>query len=243
MPDLDLSQNLLSASADYAAGDWLHAEGSGSIAFRGVGELKRGIDLEIGASALVEVEAAFSKFIAGSGAGHAQASARLTGQLQAPNDLFDEIGVALRLQAVAEAGVGVTLAIGLAVGDFIALAEQDPRIRGVAAKLLRIFLEDLEIKGGVKAHAAVSAMAYVNVVLTGKLDLSDPKFELAGEYGVGESSPFLVETLHGSRWVMQPSSSISSTSSPQFSALAGGLRGALEDDGSRSPSSGAVRCR
>ncbi len=59
----------------------------------------------------------------------------------------------------------------------------------------------------------------------------------------GESSPFLVETLHGSRWVMQPSSSISSTSSPQFSALAGGLRGALEDDGSRSPSSGAVRCR
>ncbi len=58
-----------------------------------------------------------------------------------------------------------------------------------------------------------------------------------------ESSPFLVETLHGSRWVMQPSSSISSTSSPQFSALAGGLRGALEDDGSRSPSSGAVRCR
>ncbi len=60
---------------------------------------------------------------------------------------------------------------------------------------------------------------------------------------VEESSPFLVETLHGSRWVMQPSSSISSTSSPQFSALAGGLRGALEDDGSRSPSSGAVRCR
>ena len=36
----------------------------------------------------------------------------------------------------------------------------------------------------------------------------------------GESSPFLVETLHGSRWVMQPSSSISSTSSPQFSARA-----------------------
>ncbi len=63
-------------------------------------------------------------------------------------------------------------------------------------------------------------------------------------YATGmESSPFLVETLHGSRWVMQPSSSISSTSSPQFSALAGGLRGALEDDGSRSPSSGAVRCR
>ncbi len=67
--------------------------------------------------------------------------------------------------------------------------------------------------------------------------------ELSPGGAVNESSPFLVETLHGSRWVMQPSSSISSTSSPQFSALAGGLRGALEDDGSRSPSSGAVRCR
>ena len=35
----------------------------------------------------------------------------------------------------------------------------------------------------------------------------------------GESSPFLVETLHGSRLVTQPSSSISSTSSPQSSAV------------------------
>ena len=35
-----------------------------------------------------------------------------------------------------------------------------------------------------------------------------------------ESSPFLVETLHGSRWVTQPSSSVSSTSSPQSSVLA-----------------------
>ena len=35
-----------------------------------------------------------------------------------------------------------------------------------------------------------------------------------------ESSPFLVETLHGSRLVTQPSSSISSTSSPQSSAPA-----------------------
>ena len=35
-----------------------------------------------------------------------------------------------------------------------------------------------------------------------------------------ESSPFLVETLHGSRLVTQPSSSISSTSSPQSSTRA-----------------------
>ncbi len=35
-----------------------------------------------------------------------------------------------------------------------------------------------------------------------------------------ESSPFLVETLHGSRWVTQPSSSNSSTCSPQSSVLA-----------------------
>ena len=37
---------------------------------------------------------------------------------------------------------------------------------------------------------------------------------------VNESSPFLVETLHGSRLVTQPSSSISSTSSPQSSTPA-----------------------
>ena len=38
--------------------------------------------------------------------------------------------------------------------------------------------------------------------------------------GTSESSSFLVETLHGSRLVTQPSSSISSTSSPQSSAPA-----------------------
>ena len=47
-----------------------------------------------------------------------------------------------------------------------------------------------------------------------------PQFEMSAIAPMNESSPFLVETLHGSRLVTQPSSSISSTSSPQSSAPA-----------------------
>ena len=59
--------------------------------------------------------------------------------------------------------------------------------------------------------------------LVGKLyaDMSTPKaLQNSLPMLLEESSPFLVETLHGSRLVTQPSSSISSTSSPQSSAPA-----------------------
>ena len=116
----------------------------------------------------------------------------LEAEIQLPIDLFDEAGMAIRLQAVAKAGASVSLAIGLSIGDFLALARSDPKMQGVALELLTVFLDELTIQGGVLAEAAFSAMAYANMVITGRLlPLVTPTgnlpagFVIAAEYGVG----------------------------------------------------------
>lgn len=188
MSTLNLSQNILNAEANFEAGDWADAGASASLDFRASAELKRGLHLELGVGVLGQIDAAFHKFLAANAKVQVQASARLKGQIQAPIDLFGEAGVAVRLQAVAEAAAMVQLGIGLNIGDFIAQAEQDPRIRGIAARLLRIFLEELSIEAGVLGKIAYSAMAYVNLAITGRL-IEDgsyqPGFTIAGEYGYG----------------------------------------------------------
>ena len=97
----------------------------------------------------------------------AHAAARVRAQVQMPLDLFDEAGIAVRLQAIAEAAAGVQLGIGLNIGDFLALAADDPRMRGAPMELLKIFLDEFTFQGGVMAKAAAAAMAYANLVATG----------------------------------------------------------------------------
>lgn len=188
MPGLDLFQSILSGKASYTAGDWASASAFASLDGYLTGEFRRGMELELGAQALVQLDAAFSKFIAAEARASAHAAAKVKAQFQVPLDLFDEIGAAIRLQAKAEVAASVEFGIGLSMGDFIALAETDPRIRGVAARLLRVFLEELEVKGGVKGKVAYSAMAYANLAITGCLlpeGTKRPGFTIAGEMGVG----------------------------------------------------------
>lgn len=188
MPTLDLSGNILSAGAGYQAGDWGQVGAEASLDFQASANLNRGIDIGIGASALVRLDGSIRKFLAADVTGQAHAAAGVRAQVQVPLDLFDEAGVAIRLQAVAEAAAGITLAIGLSLGDFLDLAGQDPRMAGAPLKLLRVFLEETTIQGGVMAKAAVSAMAYANIAMTGRLlprGVEKPGFTVAAEAGVG----------------------------------------------------------
>lgn len=185
MPALDGSRSVLSADANYSATDWAQARGGAQLDIKATAELKRGIDLELGASALVSLDAAISKFLVADLRGQASASARVRAQVQVPLDLFEEVGFAVRLQAAAEASAGVELGIGLNIGDFLALAGEDPRMKGVALRLLRVLLEEAEIKGGVLAKASAAAMAYANLSATGTLIGDRPGFLVAAEAGVG----------------------------------------------------------
>lgn len=188
MPEVDASRPILSATANYEAGDWAQASGGGSVNIQASADLKRGINLQLGAEALIGFDASVSKFLAVDVNGQANAAARVRAQVQVPLDLFDEAGLAIRLQAVAEAAAGIELGIGLDIGDFLALAQGDPRMQGVALRLLKIFLDEVQIEGGVMAKAAAAAMAYANVAVTGRL-IDTPKgkagFTVSAEAGLG----------------------------------------------------------
>lgn len=188
MPTVDGSRALLSAGASYNASDWGAVGGEASLDLLAAAQLNRGIDLGLGVEALANLEGSIRQYIAADLDGQAHAAARVRAQVQIPLDLFDESGVAVRLQAIAEAAAGVELAIGLSVGDFLTLAAQDERLKGAPLQLLKVFLDEFSIQGGVMAKAAAAAMAYANVVATGSLikkGQRKPGFTVAAEAGVG----------------------------------------------------------
>ena len=187
MPGPNLNQSLLAGSADYKASNWLEVSASGKLELLAAAELRRGLNLGLGIEALVELDASLRKFIALDVNAQANAAARVQAQVQVPLDLFSEAGFAVRLQAVAEAAVGINLGIGLSVGEFLALAGADPRMKGAPLKLLALLLEpdQVVVSAGVRAKAAASAMAYVNFLITGSLVGNKPGFLAATEAGLG----------------------------------------------------------
>lgn len=188
MPTVNASKNILNAGANYAAGDWANVGAEASLDFKAQAQLLRGVDLGVGAEAGVRLEGGLHKYLSADVQGQANAAAQVRAQIQVPLDLFAEAGLAIRLQAIAEAAAGVTLGVGLKAGDFLALARQDPHMRGVPFELLKVFLHELEIQGGVMAKAAAAAMAYANLAVTGRLIRSGtdlPGFTVAAEAGVG----------------------------------------------------------
>lgn len=188
MPSVDANKNILSAGASYAAEDWASVGAEASLDFRLEAQLRRGVDIGIGAEAGVRIEGGLQKYLSADVRGQASAAASVRAQVEVPLDLFDEAGLAVRLQAVAEAAVGVSLGVGLKAGDFLALAKTDPRMRGVPLELLKLFLEECDIQGGVMGKVAAAAMAYANLAITGRLIASGgelPGFTVAAEAGVG----------------------------------------------------------
>jgi len=187
MPQKDFGASVFKADAN-AASDWGSIGAGGAVDFKATAELKRGFDLDLGLMAMANVDASFSRFLTADLQGTAQAQASVRAQIQLPMNLFDELGAAVRLQAIAELAAGVRLGVGLALGDFLALAAGDGRTDGVPLRLLRVFLEETELELGFFAKAALSAQAYANVVVTGTVIASSgakPGFTIAAGAGAG----------------------------------------------------------
>jgi BMFP domain-containing protein YqiC len=166
MPSVAVQQDVFQAGGNVAT-DWGSAGGNAQTTVVAGASIRRGINLELGVQALANVDASFGKFLSAELAGQAQAVASVSAQIQAPMNLFDEIGFAVRLQAIAELAAAVQLSLGLKMGDFIALASQDPNMRGLPVELLRVFLSEVDVKAGFFAKAALTAQAYAQLVVTG----------------------------------------------------------------------------
>jgi hypothetical protein len=100
MPTVDGSRALLSAGANYSAGDWASVGAEAGLDLLAVAQLNRGIDLGLGVEALANLEGSIRKYLAADVNGQAHAAARVRVQVQIPLDLFDESGIAVRLQAI-----------------------------------------------------------------------------------------------------------------------------------------------
>lgn len=161
-----LDQEVFQAGANVAT-DWAQAGGHAQADFAAGAQFKRGINLDLSIQALAQVDASVARFLSAELSGQASASASVKAQIQAPMNLFGEIGIAVRLQAVAELAAAVQVGIGLKVGDFLELAGSDPRMQGLPTSLLRVFLSEIKVGGGVYAKAALTAQAYAQLAIVG----------------------------------------------------------------------------
>lgn len=189
MPSVQLDQDVFAAGGTVAT-DWAEAGGNAQVSIAAGAQVRRGLNLDLGIQALASVDASVGKFLSAEVSGQASASASVTAQIQAPMNLFQEIGFAVRLQAIAELAAAVQVSLGLKIGDFLALAEHDPQMRGLPIDLLRVFLSEVNIKAGVYAKAALTAQAYAQLVVTGTAVAQPsknikPGFNIVAGAGVG----------------------------------------------------------
>ena len=189
MPTARLDQDVFAAGGTVAT-DWAQAGGNAQVSVAAGAQVRRGLNLDLGIQALASVDASVGKFLSAEVSGQASASASVTAQIQAPMNLFQEMGFAVRLQAIAELAAAVQVGLGLKIGDFLELAERDQQMRGLPIELLRVFLSEVNIKAGVYAKAALTAQAYAQLVVTGTAIAQPtknikPGFNIVAGAGVG----------------------------------------------------------
>ena len=189
MPTGELNSPLITGQAG-VANEWGSAGIQGQALAAIKAQLDHGINIELELGALVGLDASFSKFITADVQGEAHAALNATVQIQVPMNLFEEVGVAVRLRIAAEAAAGVTLQLGLNVGDFLSLVDGQVGPDSLEARLFRIFLDEATIGGGVYAKVAASAMAYATLAVAGRAIKGDrpgedPGFSIIAEAGAG----------------------------------------------------------
>ncbi len=189
MPTVRLDQDVFAAGGTVAT-DWAQAGGNAQVTIAAGAQINRGINFDLGISALANVDAGVGRFLSAELSGQASASASVAAQIQVPMNLFGEIGFAVRLQAIAELAAAVQVSLGLKVGDFLELAGNDSNMRGLPVDLLRVFLSEIDIKAGLYAKAALTAQAYAQLVITGTAIAQPtrnlrPGFNIVAGMGVG----------------------------------------------------------
>ena len=189
MPGVDFSEPLASASGQ-AATDWGSVDGGVQVSLAAGAELRRGYNLDLGVMGMADVDASLSKFLTAEVTGEAHAQASLRAQVQMPMNLFSEIGLAVRAEAIAELAAGVEGSLGISVGDFVALVEQTPGMEGLPSTLLRIVLEEITLEAGIYAKAALTSQAYAHLVVAGTAVANprrglEPGFTISAGIGAG----------------------------------------------------------
>ncbi|HVF64875.1 MAG TPA: hypothetical protein VNE58_12860 [Casimicrobiaceae bacterium] len=161
-----MSRPLVAAGAS-ASNNWGAASASTGLEVTGRAQLKRGINIEVGLSALASADATFSEFISATARGNAFASARAGAQMQLPLNLFDRFGIIVGAQAEAQAAAGIEVGLGLSIADFVALARIDEDDVGLPIAMLLLLIDEVDVQARFEVSVAAAAMAYATWQVTG----------------------------------------------------------------------------
>ncbi|MGX4583236.1 hypothetical protein [Paenibacillus chitinolyticus] len=161
---------------------WDQVKGSRKVEYSAT--RRRGVDLNVGAA---------EKFVAKmkNVPVFAQVGGEVTfrAQAQAPLDIFDEAGLAVRLQAIARLAAGIGLRPRMSVRDLTDAVGGLPDMKGAPMELFGLLLEEITIQGEMHAQAAVAIMAYANLIASGTFLGNDgfgkPGFQYIFEAGYG----------------------------------------------------------
>ncbi len=183
LPEIDREQRIFQTNVNQVT-NWAQVSGSTLVEYKE--EVRRGFDL--GGRIAAGVEALLNKWLNLRLFAEIGGEVTLRAQAQTPLDLFEEAGLAVRLQAIARLAVGVGLDFQLTVGQLIDQLERRPDVRGLPARLLMTLLSEVSLRGELYGQAAIAVMAYLDLVATGSLLSTEYRpagFNMVFDYGMG----------------------------------------------------------
>ncbi|MFS0836576.1 hypothetical protein [Paenibacillus sp. 1P03SA] len=161
---------------------WSQVKGGRKVEYSN--ERRRGIDFKAGAAESFVAKMNNVPVFAQVGG-----EAVFRAQAQAPLDLFEEAGVAVRLQAVARLAAGIGLRPRISVKDLTDAVGGMPDMQGAPMEMFELFLQEITLQGELHAQAAVAIMAYANLVASGTFlangEFGKPGFQYVCEAGYG----------------------------------------------------------
>lgn len=174
---------------------WNETKGQNLVKTISIVENKRGIHYEWGyvgeagenIDSLLKKWADFKFFLKVS----VEANAGIRGQT--PLNLFDgkeQAGLALQLEAIAQAAIAIGLEIDLTIGELMKELQIHSDADEFLTELLNIILSETKIEGVMYAQAAIAVMAYAHLIITGSFFSNEqhedgPGFKMIFDGGYG----------------------------------------------------------
>ncbi|SEG55968.1 hypothetical protein [Paenibacillus sp. UNC499MF] len=181
MPETQQDRQIFSDQSGSVV-SWSQVKGGRKVEYSN--ERRRGIDFKAGAA-----ESFVAKMNNVPVFAQAGGKAVFQAQAQAPLDLFEEAGLAVRLQAVASLAAGIGLRPRMSIKDLTDAVGGMPDMKGAPMEMFELFLKEITIQGELHAQAAVAIMAYANLVASGTFlangEFGKPGFQYIFEAGYG----------------------------------------------------------
>ncbi|HFU7058168.1 TPA: hypothetical protein ACGN81_005269 [Bacillus cereus] len=193
MAQIDTKQQIFSESGGVIR--WNETKGHKLVNTLSINENKRGFYKmwELAGEAGINIDTLLKEwgkldfFLKGS----VEASVGIRGQT--PLNLFDgkeQAGLALQLQAIAQAAIAIGLEIDLTISQLIEELEGRPDTDDFQTQLLGIILQETKIEGVMYAQAAIAVMAYARLIITGSFFSNEqhedgPGFKMIFDGGYG----------------------------------------------------------